>query len=247
MIAFANILFCGPAPHPCNARCPFCIGKQIAPQRYHPNLDEYPPRGLDAFLAALREKHVRQIVLTGTNTDPLCYRHLDRLLSYLRVQVPEGRFSLHTNGRLVERHIALVNRFDKVCISLPSFKPTTYRAMMGVTGVPRLPAILARCTVRVKLSCIVTEQNAPEMESYLATCHRMGVRRVVLRKPFGEKFAAQAQLASLLGHPTGHFYSCMVYAFKGMEVTLWDFVHTDIESINLFSTGEVSSNYCLAA
>ena len=43
---FANLLFAGP----CNARCPFCIGRQIDPRLSVNNLREFPPRNLDRFV-----------------------------------------------------------------------------------------------------------------------------------------------------------------------------------------------------
>ena len=46
MFDFANILFSGR----CNARCPFCIGRQVDPRLNEDNLDEFPPRELDRLL-----------------------------------------------------------------------------------------------------------------------------------------------------------------------------------------------------
>ena len=38
MYDFANLLFSGGEDHPCNARCWFCIGKQIGPRLEQNNL-----------------------------------------------------------------------------------------------------------------------------------------------------------------------------------------------------------------
>jgi len=63
---FANILFAGP----CNLRCPYCIGKQVDQALNRNNLDEFPLRNVDTFTALLRRHRIRQVILTGTTTDP---------------------------------------------------------------------------------------------------------------------------------------------------------------------------------
>jgi hypothetical protein len=246
MPPFANILFSGPAAHPCNARCPFCIGQQIDPQRTPANLDTYPLAGIDAFVERVRAANITQVVFTGANTDPLRYRPLARLLTDLRGELPAACFSLHTNGRLARRSLALLNRFDKICLSLPSFRPATYQRMMGVPGVPDLPRLLAGLRVPLKLSCVVTDENAAEIPSYLETSAALGIRRVVLRKLVGEVRPWPAILPVDLGTPESVYCGCPVYRVRGIEVTLWDFAQTGAEAINLFSSGEISPDYPIA-
>ncbi|NJN98138.1 MAG: radical SAM protein [Anaerolineales bacterium] len=77
---FANILFAGP----CNLRCPYCIGRQINPALNRNNLNEFPLRNLDGFVALIRQHGVTEVVFTGTTTDPQLYRHEARLLAWLR-------------------------------------------------------------------------------------------------------------------------------------------------------------------
>ena len=183
---FTSLTCCSPVRATRAAR--ICIGKQIDPRRAPPNLDEYPPRGFDRFLDLIREHDIREVVLTGANTDPLLYRPLARLLDDLRAELPAGtRLGLHSNGRLALARMDLVRRFDKLCLSIPSFDPVIYRAAMGVEGVPDVDAIMDQSGLPVKLSCLVTEINRVEVPEYLQRCHQLGVRRVVLRKRFGER------------------------------------------------------------
>ena len=243
MFHFANLLFSGP----CNARCPDCIGKQIDPRRAPSNLDEYPPRGLERFLGLIREHEIREVVLTGANTDPLLYRPLGRLLDDLRAVLPAGtRLGLHSNGRLALARMDLVRRFDKLCLSVPSFDPVIYRAAMGVENVPDVDAIMDQSGLPDKLSCLVTEINRVEVPEYLEYCHQLGVRRVVLRKRFGERRDWSDLLPGCWENPLEVRFGNPVYERRGVQVTLWDFERAQIRSLNLFSSGEISAEYLLA-
>ncbi len=239
MYDFANILFAGP----CNARCPFCIGRQIDPRLSVNNLDEFPLRHLDRLLDLIVEHAIRQVVFTGTTTDPQLYRHEARLVDHLRQRLPPAtQTSLHTNGRLALKKIDVLNQYDRVCISFPTFDPATYYAMMGVRGVPDLAQIIDRAQIPVKVSCVVDEHNSAELPHCLERCHTIGLKRLVLRRLYGDQRAwrlpAQLQLR-------GDYRGNPVYDFDGMEVTVWNFDHCDCTSINLFSDGTISTEYLL--
>jgi len=262
MFDFANILLSGK----CNARCPFCIGRQLEPRLNQNNLDEYPPRNLGRFIELVRQERVRQVVVTGTNTDPQLYHHEGRLLEHLRRALPEDvQISLHTNGRLASHKMAVINQYDRVALSLPSFAPQTYRRMMGVAGVPDLYEIMSNMNISYKISCIIGDDNAAEMGGFLARCRELGVKSVVLRKLYGEPRSWQELLSPALkpdglNPPKGAETVRMVLAqmgresyrgnpvveLPGMQVTLWDFAQTQSTSLNLFSNGLISSSYLLA-
>ena len=239
MYDFANILFAGP----CNARCPFCIGQQIDPRLSVNNLAEFPPRNLDRWIELIHRHAIRQVALTGTTTDPQLYRHEARLLDHLRQRLPSGtQISLHTNGRLALKKIDVFNQYDRACISFPTFNPATYLKMTGVRGVPDLAQIVDRALIPVKVSCVINEDNIAELADFLARCHTLGIRRVVLRRLYGDQrpWPLPAQL-----QPQGDYRGNPVYAYRGLEVTLWNFDHCDCRSINLFSTGVISASYLL--
>jgi molybdenum cofactor biosynthesis enzyme MoaA len=236
---FANILFAGP----CNLRCPYCIGKQVDPALNRNNLDEFPPRNLDTFVTLLRAHDVRLVILTGTTTDPQLYRHEARLIRWLREQLPEAQISLHTNGQLALEKIDVLNLYDRVSLSIPSFEPDTYEKMTGSRRVPDLRAILRSARVPVKVSCVIDEHNAGQVDVFLARCREIGVRRVVLRQLYGDH-----RRWDLLSHrsPVRTYRDNPVYDCDGMEVTWWDFGRTASTSLNLFSDGTISGEYLLA-
>lgn len=237
---FANILFGGP----CNLRCPYCIGRQLPPALGANNLNEFPLRNLDRFVDLLNRYGVTEVSFTGTTTDPQLYRHEARLLNWLRKRLsPAARFSLHTNGQLALPKINVVNRYNRVSLSFPSFNPDTYEKMTGSRRVPNLAQILQQAKVPVKISCIVTRHNTAELPDFLARCHSLGVRRLVFRQPYGHTrprplVDALPRRSTWRGNP--------VYDYRGMEVTWWDFSQTTGRSLNLFSNGLISPHYLLA-
>ena len=241
---FANILFSGP----CNARCTFCIGKQLDPRLNVNNLKLFPLRNLESFNHQLRIFAVQQVVFSGTNTDPQLYQYEARLLAYLKSELPPTtRFSLHTNGRLALRKMSIFNQYDFISLSLPSFDAHTYQVMMGVPGPPDLARILAQAKVPIKISCVVNQHNRKEIGTFLKHCAANGVQRVVLRKLYGNQqpWKDLISLDRLNMIPCGSYRSNPIYDFNGVQVTLWDFCQSQSSSLNLFSSGLISNQYLL--
>lgn len=239
MFDFANILFAGP----CNRDCPFCIGRLVPPRANVDNRDVYPPRGIERFIETVNRERVPEVVFTGTTTDPQLYRHEARLLELLRARLHGGtRFSVHTNGVRALRRLQVFNLYDRACISFPSFEPATYEKMMGSRQVPDLQAILRAATIPVKVSCVVNEHNAPRMPAFLAECSRIGVRRVVLRRLYGD--TREWDVVCGL-QPAGEFRGNAIYLYRGMEVTYWAFEASRCRSLNLFADGTLGTSYLL--
>lgn len=239
MDRFANILLSGP----CNLRCPHCIGHALRGRRLPENLDLFPLRGLDEFVARLNAEGIREVSLTGTDTDPQLYRYEVELLACLRSGVPGVRVSLHTNGRLVLRKMDVFNRYDRATISIPSFTPAAYRRMTGRPGVPDLQQILRRSVIPVKISTLVTIENRPEIPALMTKCRELGIQRLVLRKLYGETrpddFFPGVE-------PRRYFAGNPVYDCGGLEVTVWDFTRSTMRCLNLWSDGTISRRYELA-
>ena len=239
MYDFANILLTGR----CNRRCPHCIGRALSGRSLPDSLGLFPLPGLAEFLDALRRHGVNEVSLTGTNTDPLLYRPLDRLIARLREGAPGARLSLHTNGALALRRIRAFNRFDRATVSIPSFHPATYRRMTGSPRVPDLAEILRQSAIPVKVSTLVTPDNRAELPEILRRCRELGVRRLVLRKLYGDPapddfFPGRIPVRTFGGNP--------VYEQDGLEVTVWDFGRSTLRCLNLFSDGSVGDAYELA-
>jgi molybdenum cofactor biosynthesis enzyme MoaA len=236
---FANILFAGP----CNRRCYYCIGETMPERVSVDNLDRFPPLGIDAFVDAVNQRGIQEIVFTGTVSDPQLYRHEAALLALLRERVTTGaRYSVHTNGVLALRKMDVFNQYDRACISFPSFVAATYARHMGQGRVPDLAAIVERARIPVKVSCVLDEHNIGEVDDFLRRCRDIGVRRVVLRKLFNDERQWRILEAT---EPVRRYRGNPVYDLGGMEVTYWDFDATTSTSINLFADGTLGSSYLL--
>ena len=238
---FANILFGGP----CNRFCPFCIGKQLPGAVQVNNLDLYPLRNQERFAEEVNRLGIRQVVFTGTVTDPSLYRHQAKLLEWLRSHIHTGAsYSLHSNGVVAVQRMHEFNLYDKACLSFPSFNPQTYQRMMGSPKVPDLEAILRGATIPVKISCLITPDNYPEIDDFLLRCQQLGIQRLVLRRLFGE----ERQWDILPQRtPVSHYRGNPVYDYDGMEVTYWNFDTSQSTSINLFPNGTLGGSYLLTA
>ena len=241
---FANVLFAGP----CNLRCPYCIGKQVDTTLNRNNLDEFPLRNLDTFVYLLRQHRVRQVVLTGTTTDPQLYHHEARLIRWLRNRLPGVQISLHTNGQLALQKMDVFNLYDRASLSLPSFDPDVYEKMTGSRRVPDLAAIVRATRIPVKVSCVLNEHNAAQAAAFLARCHEIGIRRLVLRQLYGDprRWNILYDVSRSNLTPVGTYRNNPVYDYDGMEVTCWNFDRTVSTSLNLFSDGTISTEYLLA-
>lgn len=236
---FANILFGGN----CNMRCPFCIGRQINPARTPDNLRKFPPRNFDRFLAQVRAYNIPEITFTGTTTDPQLYRHEAQLIRYLRRKLPLVRISLHTNGLLALRKMAVFNQYNRVTVSFSSFNPITHQKITGVRKMANLPEILRRATVPVKVSAIINQHTVGQMDAFLARCAAIGVRRVTLRRLFGDTRTWDILPGEM---PVRYFRNNPVFNCKGMEVTVWNFQETNTRALNLFSDGSITNEYLIA-
>lgn len=233
---FANILLSGR----CNLNCPCCIGHSLKQQSMPDNLNLFPLKGLDDFIDAIRHHGVTQVSLTGTNTEPQLYRFEVELLGYLREKISGVQVSLHTNGTLVLQKIGLFNLYDRATLSLPSFDPETYRTMTGSARVPDLEEIMRQSKIPLKISTLITEHNSAQVPFITSRCRSLGIRRMVLRKLYGE-----TRPWDPFPHlqPVRYFGKNPVYDIDGMEITVWDFSRSELRCLNLFSDGSISREY----
>jgi molybdenum cofactor biosynthesis enzyme MoaA len=236
---FANILLSGP----CNLKCPYCIGRNPNLSGLPHNLNAFPLTGLDAFIETLNRYQVKQVSLTGSNTEPQLYLYEEELIQYLRSRISGVKLSLHTNGTLMTQKMAIVNLYDRVSVSMTSFNRQTRKKTTGVDWDFDLERIVRELTVPLKISTIITDDNLQEIPSIVARCKALGVSRMVLRKQYHERrdwdfFPNQRPCKYFAGNP--------VYSLDGMEIAIWDFQKSTLQCLNLFSDGAITEDYEIA-
>ncbi len=243
---FGNLHFSGV----CNRACYFCIGQHMMGLDPVNNLDTWPLNNIGEFVRHCKEKGVKEINLTGSDTDPLLYLHLDKLCAYLREQIPDVILGIRTNGVLALRRIEDWKLFDKGSISITSFDPELYKKTMGCGSPPDLKSILAvdcKLSRNLKINIVLCPEilgaaHNCDLLKTLTTLHGLGIRRVNLREPYGQPHIGDP-LAQLGYEKTGERLGMPFYNLLGMDITYWDVHYVEVESINLYANGVVSLTY----
>lgn len=232
---FGNIHLSGP----CNRSCYFCVGQHMMALDAMNNLDEWPLQGLDEFVKKCKEKGISKINLTGTNTDPLLYKHLRKLRSYLWIRFPFLSFGVRTNGALWNtKHVII---FDRISVSITTFDKNLYQQTMGESEPPNLRRILKQAGPhRVKVNVVLCPETVEggDIVRTLLVLAGLGVRTVNLREPYG-----QPHIGHCLGATTERLYGMPLYRFGDMEVVYWDVHYVEVESVNLYASGRISTDY----
>lgn len=236
---FGNIHLSGP----CNRSCYFCIGQHMMALDPLNNLDTFPLAGLDLFIEECNQRGIGEVNLTGTNTDPLLYRHIPELRAALssRLRSPL-RFGCRTNGAAVTGNPDLWSMFDKASITICSMDAKIHTSMMGTGRPADIRKIVKMGGPKdVKVNIVLGPENRYDVYRTLdSLVHIPGILRVNLREPYGQPhigdpLAEYWQSEKRLGMP--------VYNYHGLEVAYWDVHYCEVESVNLYANGNVSTDY----
>jgi len=230
---FGNVHLSGP----CNRSCYFCIGQHMMALDPLNVLDTWPLAGIDEFIAQCRAQQVKAVYVTGTNTDPLLFRHTRELVDALQIlAVPIG---VRTNGVAFGVHRDRWDAYDVASLTICSVDQAVNRKMMG-GACPNYPEILAsKRDIKVNI-VLGPEQNLRDLESTLNTIACFGPRRVNFREPYGQPHVGDPMLGKPVDH---HVHGMPVYQWGPLEVCYWDVHYCEVESVNLYASGRVSLTY----
>lgn len=231
---FGNIHLSGP----CNARCYFCIGQHMMQLDSYNTLGTYPLPGWDEFAKGCVENNVEEIYLTGTNTDPLLYRHISKLKD--DVHALGCKFGARTNGLAIGSHPNRYNSFDKVSVSIPTLNKKVYKQIMGVSRNPPTRSEIFSGPTDVKINVVLCKESAGLTMRDLETFAEWGITRVNLREPYGQPHVGNP----LDGRePVSYIFGMPQYQLSSTVVTYWDVHYVEVESVNLYASGRVSLTY----
>jgi len=208
------------------------------------NLDTWPLPGMEQFLASCRSHGVKDINITGSDTDPLLFKHLPELCSLLREEIPGAVLGLRTNGVLALARPELWGLFDKGSVSITSFDDEIYIKTMGNGRPPDLKEILmlpGSISKNLKINIVLCPENAsPDLFITLGKLANLGIQHVNIREPYGQPHIGNP--LELL-KPEGIRLGMPFYNIFGVDVMYWDIHYVEVESVNLYANGKLSETY----
>jgi hypothetical protein len=219
------------------------------------NLHDWPIKGLGPFISACALRGINEVNITGTNTDPLMFDHLQRLCDTLRASGYKN-IGIRTNGALTDKLIALFPFIDKVSVSITTLDPDLYVKTMGSGSPPdieKICYIADQFGVDLKVNMVLCPETLvdrspmlPQLSKDIFNLGNMGVRIINLREPYGQPHIGNVVDDWMWGKQIETLYGMPVYKpfpYQDFKIIYWD-VHTvEVESVNLFADGTVTKDY----
>jgi len=255
---FANINLLGA----CNAKCYFCLGKEIrnteTGKSYIDDRDDTSVmfsswKNWDKFIQNCKDSGVKKIYVTGQNTDSLMYKHLDLLVDFLH---QEGfTVGLRTNGLLAKQKIETINKCENsVGYSIHTLKQERLMPIMGWKKMLDYDDILSS-TKTPRVQMVVNRYNHDEFFDIVSLCSKhSNIRYMQARRVSSDNRQDELVEDALLyealhdkvskEYPKlGEFHGAPIYNIMGLPVCFWRTVKTTINSINYYTDGVISNGY----
>lgn len=237
---FGNIHLSGP----CNRSCYFCIGQHMMALDPLNVLKSWPLPSIDTFVQEITSRGIREINVTGSNTDPLLYERTMALRSYLDQKIPGLILGIRTNGIATSRY-GLLLFYDKGSVTVCSFDKEINGKMMG--GPPVDIVAFARAVAHfksLKANIVLGPENVAGDDLFrtIERCKAIGVEKINLREPYGQPHVGDPMAARGI-KASGVVLGMPKYEIDGVDVTYWDVHYVEVESVNLYANGRVSLDY----
>jgi hypothetical protein len=160
------------------------------------------------------------------------------------------KLGVRTNGALVPGKPEAWYRYDKASISVTTLDPALYKKTMGNGTPPDLEWILTISKdMPIKINIVLCPELLASGDLWLTlqTLEAMGFTQANLREPYGqphignpiEKFDPPQVVFKTLEPIYGQAH----YQYGGMSIVYWDVHYVEVESINLYANGQVSTTY----
>lgn len=254
---FANINLLGP----CNVDCYFCLGKDIdgvwsGQNQIKQHFSEWP--NFEEYLELCKNAGIKNLYITGQNTDALMYRHLSQIIDHL--QDDHGfDVGLRTNGYLAPRMIDTINKCRRrVGYSIHSLTPETNHTIMRRSDIPDWRSIIPN-TDKCRVSIVLNRYNEHELPELLAFCAEfpniayVQVRRICTDTredwlhPDTQVYERVHETFAKNHAQHREFYNAPCYTLESeygeKEVVFWRTVKTSIGSFNYYTDGSYTDDY----
>jgi len=250
--SFANINLLGK----CNVDCFFCLGKDIEEllskhNQLRVHFREWKRFG--EYLELCAKSNIKNIYITGQNTDSLLYEYLGELIDEL--QSIGFDVGLRTNGYLALKKAEAIRKCRKhVGYSIHSLDPATNNMIMKRRDIPDWRSIFD-LTNECRVSIVVNRYNVYDIidiidflkdfdsVKYIQLRRISTDTRMELLHEDIELFEWLHKSIDAMYPRTGEYYLAPRYDIYGKEVTIWRTVETSVNSMNYFTDGTVSNEY----
>jgi organic radical activating enzyme len=243
---FGNIHLSGP----CNRSCYFCIGQHMMGLDPFINLNEWPLDGIDNFITECNAKQITEVYLTGSNTEPLLYGQLPKLVEYLRANIPALHLGVRSNGVLVEDLKEDWLLFDEASITICSTDKAINEKMMG--GLPprldRIAEISGPKNMQLTLNITLGPENLDNVKQTLDDVLDIYPWKWInLREPYGQPHVGNP---FDYWEPDGYIYGMPYYyvfsEWGKIRITYWNVHYVQVKSVNLYANGRLSTDYSVS-
>ena len=203
----------------CNRSCYFCIGQHMMVMDGYDVLDTWPLPGLDDFITQCKDRHIPVIHISGTNTDPMLYKHLPELTRRLRMRLPGVQLGVRTNGVVLKYE--LLRLFDRGSVHCTTFSKELYLKTMGAGHPPNLKKIVRLSSWPVRLEIVLCpEVRLGQLFKDIDHAIGCGVQDINLREPYGQPHIGDPLDGVAFRRATG--FGMPQYTIHGTPVTYWD-------------------------
>lgn len=226
----------------CNRKCYFCIGQHMMDVDALNTLNTWPLPGIDNFVDECIKHGVREINLTGTNTDPLLYTKMWDLKKYLHYRMPHPYYcelGIRTNGiACLVDYVAQI--YDKASLTVCSLDAKINTQMMGGDP-PDIYKWKSWFPNDLKVNIVLGPENVKNGDIFgtIVALASFGIKRINLREPYGQPHIGNPIHLT----PEGYLYGMPYWWFGETKVCYWDVHYCEVQSINLYANGRVSTEY----
>lgn len=249
--SFANINLLGK----CNANCYFCLGKDLIKEfsgKNHIETHFNNWKNFNKFLDICNQFSIKNIYITGQNTDSLMYFYLEEIIDFLQ----ENNFDvgLRTNGILALDKIDIINKCNRrIGYSIHSLWDSTNKKI-GLPITPNWNEILEK-THKCRVSIVINRYNHEELSGLITFLSKFkNVKYIQVRCVSTDKredllFNDARIFNDLLKsyqskyEEKESFKGASRFIILNKEVIFWKTIATNANSINYFTDGIISKQY----